>query len=129
GDMIAGLKLGQSVGDAVVEYAKHDGSDMVSSASFPAAAGVWSNPNPVTPLAGQWRPWVLGSASEVRPAAPPAPDSPEAAAEVKGVKTQVRDNVTTHLAWFWQPSFITPWLDTVHREILEHHWDANPPQA
>jgi len=129
GDMLAGLKLGQSVGDAVVEYAKRDGSDMVSSLTFPAAAGVWSNPNPVTPLAGQWRPWVLASASDVRPSAPPAAGSPEAAAEVNGVKTQVRDNNSTHSAWFWQPSFIFPWLDTMHREILEHHWDADPPQA
>ena len=128
-DMIAGLKLGCSVGDVVVTYAKQDGSDMVASASLPPAAGVWSNPNPVTPLAGHWRPWVLASASELRPAAPPAAGSPDAAAQVNAVKTQTRDNVTTHSAWFWQPSFITPWIETVHREIFEHHWDTNPPQA
>lgn len=128
-DMTAGLKLGRSVGDVVVAYAKQDGSDMVSSASFPPAAGVWSNPNPVTPVAGQWHPWVLAAASELRPAPPPAAGSPEMAAQVNAVKTQVRDNVTNHSAWFWQPSFITPWLETMHREIFEHHWDTNPPQA
>jgi len=129
GDTLAGLKLGQSVGAAVVAYAKQDGSDALFSGSFPPGAGVWSNPNPVTPLAGQWRPWVLSSGSELRPAAPPAAGSAEAAAQVNAVKTQVRDNVTTHSAWFWQPSFITPWLDTVHREIFEHRWDNNPPQS
>ena len=128
-DMTAGLNLGGSVGDVVVAHARQDGSDMASSASSPPAAGVWGNPNPVTPLAGQWRPWVLASASELRPAAPPAAGSAEAAAQVNAVKTQGRDNVTTHSAWFWQPSFITPWLETVHREIFEHHWDMNPPQA
>lgn len=129
GDMTAGLQLGHSVGDVVVAYARQDGSDTVSSASFPAAAGVWNNSNPVTPLAGQWRPWVLASASELRPTAPPTPGSPERVAQVNAVKTQVRDNVTAHSAWFWQPSFIAPWLETVHREIFEHHWDTNPPQA
>ena len=128
-DMTAGLNLGGSVGDVVVAHARQDGSDMASSASFPPAAGVWGNSNAVTPLAGQWQPWVLTSASELRPAAPPAAGSAEAAAQVNAVKTQGRDNVTTHSAWFWQPSFITPWLETVHREIFEHHWDMNPPQA
>jgi hypothetical protein len=85
--------------------------------------------NPVTPLAGNWRPWVLASASELRPAAPPAADSPEATAQFLDVKNQARNNSTSHSAWFWQPSFITPWLDTVHKEIFEHGWDRNAPRA
>ncbi len=128
-DVTAGQKLGQSTGEAVVAYAKQDGSDAAFSGSFPASAGVWGNPSPVTPLAGQWRTWALASGAEFRPPAPPASGSAEAAGQVNEVKTQVRDNATTHSAWFWQPSFITPWLDTVHREIFEHRWDSNPPQA
>lgn len=129
GDVIAGLKLGSLVGDLVVEYAKQDGSDMVASASYPPAPGVWGSLNPVTPLAGQWRPWALASGSALRPQPPPAPGTPEMEAQVDGVKTQARNNATIHSAWFWQPSFITPWLETLHREIFENHLDANPPQA
>ena len=45
------------------------------------------------------------------------------------MKNQTRSNSTNRSAWFWQPSFITPWLDTLNKEIFEHRWDANPPRA
>jgi membrane-associated phospholipid phosphatase len=45
------------------------------------------------------------------------------------VKNFVRTNTTNHSAWFWQPSFITPWLDTVNSEIFQNHLDNNPPRA
>ncbi len=45
------------------------------------------------------------------------------------MKNFARTNGTNHAAWFWQPAFITPWLDTVHQEIFENHLDTNPPRA
>jgi membrane-associated phospholipid phosphatase len=128
-DTIAGLQLGNSVGGAVVTYARGDNSDAIFSGSFAPTPGKWSNPNPTTPLAGTWRPWVLSSGNQLRPDAPPASDSPESAAQVALVKNLARTNITNHSAWFWQPSFVTPWLDTVHREIFDHRLDTNPPRA
>ena len=42
----------------------------------------------------RWKPFVLASASQFRPGPPPAPDSPERAAEVAEVKNFKRTPVT-----------------------------------
>ena len=72
---------------------------------------------------------MLTSGSQLRLPAPPAADSPDFQAQVAGVKNFTRSNASNHSAWFWQPAFITPWLDTVHQEIFENHLDTNPPRA
>jgi membrane-associated phospholipid phosphatase len=128
-DVAAGMELGAKVGAAAVAFAKADGSDREFTGSFPVTPGVWSNANPVTPLAGTWRAWTFSSPEEVRAPPPPSFGSPEADAQYAEVRTQPRNNAVNHSAWFWQPSFITPWLDTLNREIFEHHWDADPPRA
>jgi membrane-associated phospholipid phosphatase len=128
-DLTAGMELGARVGAAVVAYAKADGSDAQFTGSFPVTPGVWSNTNPVTPLAGSWRPWIAPSGDELRLNPPPAFGSAEANAQYMDVKNQTRTNATNHSAWFWQPSFIAPWLDSLNREIFEHRWDTNPPRA
>lgn len=128
-DYAAGLQLGSAVGSAVVAWGQSDNSSAVFTGSYPPTPGKWSNPTPQTPLAGTWRPWVLSSASQLRPDAPPAADSPDFEAQVDQVRALTRNNTTNHSAWFWQPSFVTPWLDTLHREIFEWHLDTNPPRA
>jgi membrane-associated phospholipid phosphatase len=128
-DVAAGLQLGRQVGQMVVAYAMADGATTPFTGSFPAAPGVWSSATPVTPLAGTWKPWALSSGSQFRLPAPPAADSPDALAQVATVKNFARTNTTNHSAWFWQPSFITPWLDTVNSEIFQNHLDNNPPRA
>jgi len=60
---------------------------------------------------------------------PPAANSPEFAAQVAAVKNFARTNTTNHSAWFWQPSFVLPWLDTVNSEVFQNHLDNNPPRA
>jgi membrane-associated phospholipid phosphatase len=128
-DVFAGLSLGQSVGQAVVTYAQADGSDQMFTGTFPATPGVWTSTNPQTPLAGTWHPWVLTSGSELRVAPPPAFGTPDANAQYDAVKNLARTNATNHLAWFWQPGFFQPWLQTVEKEIFENHLDANAPRA
>jgi len=128
-DVTRGMELGEAVGLEAIRYARADGSDQVSTAAFPPSTGVWGNATPVTPLAGTWKPWALASGSQFRLSAPPAFGSPDANAQYDQVKNQVRTNTTNHSAWFWQPSFIYPWLDVVHREIFENHLDMNAPQA
>jgi hypothetical protein len=72
---------------------------------------------------------VLTAGNQFRLPAPPANDSPDFLAQVAIVKNFSRTNASNHLAWFWQPAFITPWLDTVNQEIFENHLDTNPPRA
>jgi membrane-associated phospholipid phosphatase len=128
-DVAAGLQLGRQVGQMVVAYAMADGSSTPFTGSFPGAPGVWGSATPVTPLAGTWKPWTLSSGSQYRLPAPPAATSPDFQAQVAAVKNLVRTNTTNHSAWFWQPSFLTPWLDTVNLEIFQNHLDGNAPRA
>ncbi len=95
-DAFAGLDLGQSVGQAAIAYAQTDGSNQVFSGSFPPAPGVWSSPTPVSPLAGTWKTWVLGTAQDLRLAAPPAFGSDAANAQYAMEKNLVPTNATNH---------------------------------
>src|SRR5258708_6409942 len=113
----------------VVAYAMADGSTTQFTGSFPSSPGLWGSATPVTPLAGSWKPWTLTSGSQFRLPAPPAASSPDFQAQVATVKNLVRTNTTSHSAWFWQPSFLTPWLDTVNMEIFQNHLDGNAPRA
>jgi membrane-associated phospholipid phosphatase len=128
-DVNAGLELGRQAGQMVVAYATADGAVTPFSGTFPAAPGMWSSATPVTPLAGTWKPWALSSGNQFRLPAPPVANSPDFQAQVAAVKTFARTNTTNHSAWFWQPSFITPWLDTVNTEIFQNHFDNNAPRA
>jgi membrane-associated phospholipid phosphatase len=128
-DAWAGLDLGDDVGKAVVAWAQQDGSTQQFTGSFPATPGVWSSTNPVTPLAGLWKPWVLTSAADFRLAKPPAFGSDPANAQYAAVKNLNRTNAINQLAWFWQPGFFQPWLQQVDLEIFQNHLDMNAPRA
>jgi membrane-associated phospholipid phosphatase len=128
-DVIGGMDLGDRVGQMVIMQADADGSSQPFSGTFPASPGVWSSSSPVTPLAGTWRPWVLTSGSQFRPAAPPAFGSADANAQYAADKELQRTNATNHLAWFWQPGFFQPWLQQLETEIFQNHLDSNPPRA
>ncbi|HTA41255.1 MAG TPA: phosphatase PAP2 family protein [Bryobacteraceae bacterium] len=128
-DVAAGLQLGMQVGRMVVAHALADGASTPFAGSFPSSPGVWGSANPVTPLAGTWTPWVLTSGGQFRLPAPPAASSPDFQAQVAMVKNFTRTNTTNHSAWFWQPGFITPWLDTVNAELFQNHLDQDAPRA
>jgi membrane-associated phospholipid phosphatase len=128
-DAFSGLDLGQRVGNAVIAYAQTDGSSQVFSGSYPSSPCVWSSANPVTPLAGAWKPWVLNTAHDFRPGPPPAFGSDAANVQYAAVKNLIRTNDTNHLAWFWQPGFFQEWLDQVNEEIFQNHLDLNAPRA
>ena len=128
-DVLSGLDMGESVGRAVVAYAQQDGSNEQFTGSYPPMPGIWSSPNPVTPLAGSWKPWVLASASDLRFGPPPAFGSDAANAQYAMDKNLNRTNTTNHLAWFWQPGFFQPWLQQVDLEMFQNHLDSNPPRA
>jgi membrane-associated phospholipid phosphatase len=128
-DVVSGTDLGTQVGQAVIAYAKADGSNQPFTGSFPGSTGVWGSPKPVSPLAGTWHPWVLASGSQFRPVAPPVFGSTEANAQYAAGKNLQRTNATNHLAWFWQPGFFQPWLQQVETEIFQNHLDTNAPRS
>ena len=97
-DVFSGLDLGQSVGRAVIAFAQNDGSSQVFSGAYLPTPGVWSSSTPVAPLVGSWKPWVLTSAQEFRPAPPPGFGSDAANMQYAAVKSLNRTNATNHLA-------------------------------
>ncbi len=128
-DVVSGMDLGNQVGQAVIAYAKADGSNQTFTGSYPPTPGVWSSATPVAPLAGTWHPWALTGGNQFRPAAPPAFGSSDANAQYAADKNLQRTNATNHLAWFWQPGFFQPWLQEVETEIFQNHLDGNAPRA
>ena len=118
-DVEAGLDLGRKVGAEVVKHGRADGSDAVWDGQRPAGIGrgpqFWepqpgSTANPVSPLAGRWRTWVLTSGDQHRPGPPPAFGSPEFVAqarEVMRVKASLTDE-QKRTATFWAGGQGTP---------------------
>ena len=155
-DTAAGLELGQQVGKLFVSYAKIDGSDAVFDPStMPTGPGLFTG-DPATivgPTVGAWKPWVLTSADQFRPEPPPAPDSPERAAEIAELKDYARDAHPFTELWFWpqdpagRPApdsapftssqavlYYAPlvhylWGPELAQKLFEYRWDTNAPRA
>jgi membrane-associated phospholipid phosphatase len=134
-DVAAGLQLGRTVADLVIARAQTDGSDIVWTGSVPEGPGYWIGTNPVEPLAGTWKPWVLTAGSQFRPGPPPAYGSEQLAAELAEVKTFARTPTTNRKAYFWQfpansgfPQ-VEYGLSQLNQKLFEERLDRNAPRA
>ncbi|MDQ6865703.1 MAG: hypothetical protein M3044_17980 [Thermoproteota archaeon] len=65
-----GILLGVKVGKNIIRYAKSDGSDIRLTGSMPVGKCIWNGTNPVTPMAGYWKTYVLKSGAEIQPPPP-----------------------------------------------------------
>lgn len=61
---------GQYVGKQVIEYAKNDGSNAVFNGTIPKGECKWTGTNPLEPVAGQWKTFILTSGSDIQPPPP-----------------------------------------------------------
>jgi hypothetical protein len=132
-DARAGLELGRAVGGRVIEALKLDGQTWTG--TIPVGPGLWQGTDPVGIDQVRWKLFVLSSASQFRPGPPPAPDSPERAAEIAEVKNFKRTPVTNSKAIYWQfGHYGGPWLthrfgDEIGKRLAEAGLDRNPPRA
>jgi membrane-associated phospholipid phosphatase len=85
-DVDAGMALGQAVAAKAIARAAADGSDAKFTGTIPTGRGIWNGTNPVEPLAGTWKPWLMTSASQLRLGPPFAFGSPEYEAQLAEVK-------------------------------------------
>jgi len=89
-DASAGLALGRQVADAVIAYARRDGSQRRWDGRRPRGQGAWKPPpgslaRPVSPLAGTWKTWVMTSGRQLRSPPFPPSGSPAYRAEAQAV--------------------------------------------
>ncbi|MCD6058570.1 MAG: Phosphoesterase, PA-phosphatase related, partial [Thermomicrobiales bacterium] len=152
-DTAAGLELGKAVAERFIERAKTDGWNAeFDPTTMPTGPGLWFG-EPAAPMLGTWKPWVLESGDQFRPGPPPAPDSPERAAELEEIKTYPRDAHPYSELWFWpqdpagRPTpdsvpfssnqvvfYYAPvlhflWGPELAQKLFEYRWDTNPPRA
>jgi PAP2 superfamily len=133
-DVSAGLELGRAVGALVVDRARTDGTDAVWQGSVPTGPGMWNGTGPLLPEAATWQPRSLSSASQFRPAPPPAFDSPEMTRELAEVKTYTHTPATNQIAFFWQypqtvGSEVVYWNEQTSRKLAESRLDLDAPWA
>jgi PAP2 superfamily len=132
-DARAGLELGRAVGARVIEHMKLDGQKWAG--AVPVGPGLWQGKDPIGVDEVRWTRFVLSSASQFRPGPPPAPDSPERAAEVAEVKNFKRTPVTNGKAIYWQfgqyggPGIIYRLGDEIGRQLAQAGLDRNAPRA
>src|SRR5262245_35173602 len=66
-DIEAGFTLGQAVAQKALARAATDGSDGKWTGTVPSGPGIWGGKNPVEPLMGTWKPWLMMRGDEFRP--------------------------------------------------------------
>ena len=133
-DVEAGLALGKKVAALAIEHGKADGSDAKWSGAVPEGPDKWSGTNPVLPMAGTWKPWVLSSQSEFR-SGPPIPyDSAQKKAELDEIKSFARTPISNNKAAYWEHAAgglraHQYWNDQISKKSLEYRLEASPPRA
>jgi membrane-associated phospholipid phosphatase len=133
-DIAAGMALGKQVAALVIERAKADGTDAKWTGTVPSEPGKWNGTNPILPMAGTWKPWVLASGSEFRPGPPVPHDSPEKKAELDEIKNFPRTPITNNKASFWEHAVgglraHEYWNEQLSKKSLEYRLDSSPPRA
>lgn len=135
-DYLAGLELGRRVAQQVIAKARADGSEIPWTGTVPTGPCKWTGTNPGNVAAAVWKPLLLSSPSEFRPAPPPDCNTPAAQAELAVVRDYPRTLTGPNFAtnWkgmYWQsPEGVFPWA-VVHlnRWVLEDRMENQPARA
>jgi membrane-associated phospholipid phosphatase len=129
-DVQAGLALGHEIGKAAITRAKADRSDTPWDGKLATGRNMWAGTNPIGIMRGGWVPWVLTSADQFRPPPPPAPGSPQMAADLAEVMNFQRTPQSKRTSYFWAvvPE-LREWIAITNLKIFEARMDDDPPWA
>jgi membrane-associated phospholipid phosphatase len=92
-DIGAGVTLGQAVAQKALARAATDGSDAKWDGTVPTGPGLWVGKDPLEPLMGTWKPWLMTRGDQFRPGPPPAFGSAEFQEELALLK-RINSNPT-----------------------------------
>ena len=123
-DVDAGLALGQAVAQQALARAATDGSDTKWAGTVPTGPGLWVGTDPLEPLMGTWKPWLMTRGDQFRLEPPPAVGSTAFQEELALLKrlnsspTSSQRAIATNFAvkgldFVWEPGYAL-----VHRERL-----------
>ena len=124
---IAGRSLGEDVARRVIAWAPPFNFVAASNAPIPTGPGMWYSAPGVPPLGlplATSRGWLLDSASQFRPAPPPAYGSPAHKAALEEVRRVARERTPeqTKIAQKWNSvDPWAPWNATASAALLRHH--------
>jgi membrane-associated phospholipid phosphatase len=134
GDVEAGLAIGRELDRRAVARGRCDGSEATGDSLAPTGTGLWQptppdfRPDPLEPVAGTWKTWVLPSGDALRPSPPPAWGSPGWQAELRAVQEAVARHTPEHEEaahiWAGGPGTVTPagqWIE-IARDLIARDW-------
>jgi membrane-associated phospholipid phosphatase len=115
-DLDTGFTLGQAVAQKALARAATDGSDAKWAGTVPTGPGMWVGKEPMEPLQGTWKPWLMTRGDQFRPGPPPAIDSAEFREELALLKrinsspTPSQRAIATNFAakgldFIWEPGY------------------------
>ena len=125
-----GIILGRKAGAEILELRANDGSEVEESYRPTTQPGVYVPTTPVlNSTVGGYTPWVMASAAQFRPAAPPALTSAtwtrdlNEIREVGGLKSATRTPEQTTVARFWLMTGARAWDPIVRQAAANKHLD------
>ncbi len=115
-DLDAGLALGQAVAQKALARAAGDGSNAKWAGTIPTGPGFWVGKDPLEPLEGTYKTWLITSGDQFRPGPPPAFGSPQFQEELALVKRINKSPTPSQRAialtvaaksfdLFWEPAY------------------------
>lgn len=120
-DVEQGWKLGEQVAEKVIEKSKVHLPDAPWSGSQPNDTRHWKGPYPVGAITTTFKPLILKSGDQFRPAAPP-----DFAKEMEQIKNFKQNFYTVSQAYYWAAhSGLDIWTDIANAKIFEYHLDKN----
>jgi membrane-associated phospholipid phosphatase len=121
-DTRAGFELGKTIALKEIELTKGFLTTKQFDGKIPQGPGLWTGKNPMLPMAGLNKTFVLDSASQFRPG--PPPDFAKEMEELKNFKQTFRSKAN---AWYYASQPTGDELLT--KKIFEYNLHTNPPRA
>lgn len=124
---IAGRRLGEDVARRVLAWAPTATLFAPWSGTIPTGPGMWVSARGIPPIGialAHARGWLIDSASQFRPTAPPAFDSPTHQAALDEVRRVARERTAeqTKIAQKWNDvDPWAPWNETASAALRRHH--------
>ncbi|MGH8004280.1 MAG: vanadium-dependent haloperoxidase, partial [Limisphaerales bacterium] len=119
--------LGKRVGELVVTYGQNDGSGAVFTGEIPAGDCKWTGGNPVLPMCGTWKTWIITSGSEFLPEPPYPCGSADDLREVEEVYQASLVRTPEQIAIVHKWADLPPptvWNGYLNQRLLGQRWTA-----